>query len=209
MRCATGEVVVFHDDDLARLGGGTAKDRVRAMSWSALQAADLGGGERMPLLSSVLEEVREGLINIELKAEAGWRARLRDDGLAGAVAGLIGVHGAHERVLVSSFDPLLLARFHSRAPGVDIGLLFASDQSLPLRRAWAARALSAAALHPEAALVSAPRMRDWQARGYAVNVWTVDHPAELRALAALGVSGIITNRPAAVRRVLDSCVTVS
>jgi glycerophosphoryl diester phosphodiesterase len=36
-----------------------------------------------------------------------------------------------------------------------------------------------------------------------VNVWTVDEPAELRLLAALGVDGVITNRPKLARSVIQ------
>jgi len=42
----------------------------------------------------------------------------------------------------------------------------------------------------------------WRARGYAVNVWTVDAPDRITALAAMGVSGIITNDPAGARSAL-------
>jgi glycerophosphoryl diester phosphodiesterase len=52
-------------------------------------------------------------------------------------------------------------------------------------------------------LVDARNVRHWHARGYAVNVWTVDDPAELRLLSALGVDGVITNRPAATRAVIQ------
>jgi glycerophosphoryl diester phosphodiesterase len=61
------------------------------------------------------------------------------------------------------------------------------------------------ALHPEAALVDAPQLRRWRRRDRLVHVWTVDAPAEVRALAALGVDGIITNRPSRVRNVLETC----
>jgi glycerophosphoryl diester phosphodiesterase len=205
MCCGSGQIVVFHDDDLERLGGGSASDRVRALDWEALQAVDLGGGERIPELGQVLEELGpELLVNIELKSAPDWPSRLRDGGLAHAVAGLLRRHGAVDRVLVSSFDPLLLARFKNAAPSVATGLLFAADQSLPLREAWSAPLIRPLALHPGAELVDAPAMRRWRARGYAIHVWTVDDPAELRCLRALGVDAIITNRPLATRRVLAS-----
>ncbi|HEX9103648.1 MAG TPA: glycerophosphodiester phosphodiesterase [Polyangia bacterium] len=198
MRCATGEVVVFHDDDLERLA--KRPGLVRATPFGALREIDLGGGERIPLLDEVLEELGPLLVNVELKSQS----RLRDDGLASSVAGILRRHAARARTLVSSFDPLLLARFRLRAPDLATGLLFAHDQSLPLRRALAAPLLRPTALHPEAALVDAERVRAWHARGYALNVWTVDEAAELRLLAALGVDGVITNRPKYARSVLQS-----
>jgi glycerophosphoryl diester phosphodiesterase len=200
VRCGSGEVIVFHDDDLVRLARHPGV--VRRMSWGQLSEVDVGAGERIPLLSDVLEETRGLLVNVELKTAPDWLARARDDGLAGEVAELVRRHGAAERVLVSSFDPLLLLRFHRALPSVPTGMLFGADQSRPLREAWAARLVRPLALHPEAALVDAPSLRAWRRRGYAVHTWTVDHPAEVRALAALGVDGIITNRPAEARSAL-------
>ncbi|MCA1663004.1 MAG: glycerophosphodiester phosphodiesterase [Myxococcales bacterium] len=198
MRCATGEVVVFHDDDLERLG--KRAGLVRATSWAELREIDLGAKERIPLLDEALEELGPLLVNVELKT----RSALADDGLAAAVAASLRRHATGARALVSSFDPLLLARFRLRAPELATGLLFAHDQSLPLRRAYAAPLLRPTALHPEARLVDARRVRDWHARGYALNVWTVDDAAELRLLAALGVDGVITNRPRFARSVIHS-----
>ena len=36
-----------------------------------------------------------------------------------------------------------------------------------------------------------------------VNVWTVDAEPEMRALVAMGVGGVMTDRPDILRRVLD------
>jgi glycerophosphoryl diester phosphodiesterase len=198
MRCATGEVVVFHDDDLQRLG--KRAGLTRSLPYDELRAIDLGGGERIPLLDEVLETIGPLLVNVELKSQS----RFADDGLAAAVAAILTRHATGARALVSSFDPWLLGRFRRAAPSVATGLLFAHDQSLPLRRAWSAALLRPTALHPEAVLVDARAVRAWHARGYALNVWTVDDPGELRLLAALGVDGLITNRPKFARSVLQS-----
>ncbi len=40
-------------------------------------------------------------------------------------------------------------------------------------------------------------------RGYLVNVWTVDDPHTLHALAAMGVDAVITNDPARTRQILE------
>ena len=39
------------------------------------------------------------------------------------------------------------------------------------------------------------KVRRWQQDGYLVNVWTVDDPHSLHALAAMGVDAVITNDP--------------
>ena len=57
-------------------------------------------------------------------------------------------------------------------------------------------------MHPEAVLCDRGRVARWHARGYAVNVWTVDDPERLRALRDMGVDGIITNDPAKARAAL-------
>ncbi|HZS41594.1 MAG TPA: glycerophosphodiester phosphodiesterase [Polyangia bacterium] len=200
LRCGSGEVVVFHDDDLARLAH--RPEAIRRLPYAALREIDLGAGARIPLLAQVFEELGPLLVNIELKTRPDWLGRARDDGLAHEVAALIRRHAVESRALVSSFDPLLLARFRRAAPAVPTGLLFGADQSRPFRHAWAAPLVQPTALHPEAALVDAPALREWRRRGYCIHTWTVDDPAELRALAALGVDGLITNRPAQARRAL-------
>jgi glycerophosphoryl diester phosphodiesterase len=200
MRCATGEVVVFHDDDLQRFAG--RPTLVRDMPFDCLREIDLGGGERIPLLSEVLAALDGMLVNVELKTAPTWGWRFEDDGLAQVVASLLREHRMVDRALVSSFDPLLLSRFRRAAPDVATALLFAHDQALPYRRAWAAPFIRPRALHPESLLVDAQRIAHRHARQYAVNVWTVDDPAEIRRLAAWGVDGIITNRPKIARFVL-------
>ena len=202
LRCATGEVIVFHDDELTRLCG--VAGQVRAQSRDALRALSVHG-EAIPELSHVLEELGpEMLVNVELKSAPGLRASVADDGLAKSVAALLRRHGVGDRALVSSFDPVLLGRMRSVAPEVQRGLLFAADQSLPLRRGWAAPFVGAIAVHPEATLVDEARVAAWRHGGLGVNVWTVDDPAELRYLASLRVDGVITNKPRQAREALSS-----
>jgi glycerophosphoryl diester phosphodiesterase len=204
LRLASGEVVVFHDDDLQRLCG--VPGSIRALDRAALAELDVRG-QAVPTLDEVLDELGPDLlVNVELKAHPDLRGQLRDDGLAAEVAAILRRRAVGARALVSSFDPLLLGRFRRLAPDVPAGLLFAADQALPLRRGWSAPLLRVGAVHPEAALVTEARMRRWRRRGLRVHVWTVDDPAELRYLALLGVDGIIANRPREARAVLEAVV---
>jgi glycerophosphoryl diester phosphodiesterase len=216
MRCGSGEVVVVHDDDLGRVCGGPegSGPDVRRTPLAELRRHDVGRGERVPTLEEVCEELGSlPLLNIELKSREhrSLLGHVPDDGLAEAtVQALRRVGRLHNpaTTLISSFDPLQLARFLKHAQGaLPIGLLFHADQAYPLRNAWPAALLHPQAVHPEAALVDAVALRGWRRLGYAVHVWTVDAPHEAAALCALGVDALITNTPGALRGLMDQTAT--
>src|SRR5260370_33065888 len=109
-RCASGEVVVFHDVSLGRVTGHPGL--LEETPWAELRRLDAGArkdprfaGERIPLLADVLAQTPPSLlVNVELKCE-----RPDDRGLTEAVVSLVRAAGAAERVLLSSFNPLCLA----------------------------------------------------------------------------------------------------
>jgi glycerophosphoryl diester phosphodiesterase len=194
--CASGEVVVFHDDDLARLGG--RPERIDTMSLPELRRVELKGGARIPTLEEAFEACgSELLVNVELKAALSSGRRIV--ALADGVAGVLARTGTARRVLVSSFNPRALRLWSRRLPAVPAGLLFERAEITPLRRAWAAKWLRPAALNPELALCTPARVARWRALGYAVNVWTVDGEHAVRACRDMGVDGVITNDPGATR----------
>jgi glycerophosphoryl diester phosphodiesterase len=202
-RCATGEVVVFHDEDARRIAG--APLRIRDTPLAALRALDAGAhkgerfrGERVPLLAEVLEALPGAVVNVELKSDG------LDRRLAAAAARVIAAARAADRVIVSSFDFRLLAAFRAAAPALPLGLLFDAAHPWRLRTAVAVRLLGPAAVHPDRRLVTPARVERWRARGLAVNVWTVDEPEEVERLARLGVSAIISNTPGRAREVVSA-----
>jgi glycerophosphoryl diester phosphodiesterase len=199
MTCATGEVVVFHDDDLLRLAGRAG--RIADMSFDVLREVTLASGAKIPTLEEVFEACGpEMLVNVELKARGRSTAGLAP--LVERVAAIVERSGAGARVLVSSFHPWAVRLWMQRLPAVPAGLLFEHGSALPLRRAWAAALLRPFALHPEAVLCSPDSVAGWHRRGYMVNVWTVDAPALLAACRQMRVDGIITNDPARARAAL-------
>jgi glycerophosphoryl diester phosphodiesterase len=197
-RCASGEVVVLHDESLGRTTGFAGL--VTETRYSTIRALDAGArkaeryrGERVPLLAEVLEAFPL-LVNVELKCE-----RADDRGLTAEVVRVIREARAQDRVLLSSFNLLCLLRARASAPGILRALLFASEQEWPQRSALAAPALAVAALHPEHVLATPDRVGRWRRRGYSVACWTVDDPDRAATLVESGVSGLISNRPAVLR----------
>jgi glycerophosphoryl diester phosphodiesterase len=197
--CATGEVAVFHDDDLRRLAG--RPEKVGALPWSVLRAVPLRGGGHIPLLDEAFEACGPTLlVNVELKSGG-----IFDQGLPRLVEG---VHTslrrcrAEDRVIVSSFDPRAVGLWKSAHPDLPCALLFEAGGPAALAKALTLPLLRPAAAHPEAGLCQPDLVRRWHQAGYRVNTWTVDEPGRLQDLAQMGVDGIITNDPAAARAVL-------
>jgi glycerophosphoryl diester phosphodiesterase len=199
--CATGEVVVFHDDDLARLAG--RPERVADLPLAELRRVTLTRGGSIPTLEEAFEACGpELLVNVELKTSG-----LADRGvpaLVEAVGRVLDRTQTAGRVLVSSFSPIAVAWWRLRRPAVAAGLLFERAAPLPLRRGWSARLIRPLAVHPEVVLCDAGAIQRWHDAGYAVNTWTVDDPARLRELAAAGIDGVIANDPRAAREAIGT-----
>jgi glycerophosphoryl diester phosphodiesterase len=193
--CRSGELVVCHDATLARLTGGRDVRVVAEMPAEELARVDVGNGQAVPLLRQVLAWARgEGVsVNVEMKRDVPSRRRV-----VAEAARLLGELGAGAPpVLVSSFDPWMLAYLGWLVPGVPRGFLFGEEHPY-LRSGWPARALGAAAVHPQRTLCRVEQVGRWRGLGKLVNVWTVNDAEEARKLAAWGVDAIITDVPRVV-----------
>jgi glycerophosphoryl diester phosphodiesterase len=215
-RTADGVVVVFHDEDTARLTGtpGTIESRTFA-ELADLDAAfaftpdggsthpHRGTGVRIPAFSDVLVRYPRMRFNIDAKDE--------DPALAEALAAVIRAAAAEDRCCVGSFSDAQAERLAVLLP--------ACARYLP-EGAATCHVLAAKSAQPgdgcpggydladlphalgDLVVVDAPVLAYFHARGIPVHVWTIDDEAEMRALLALGVDGIVTDRPDVLRRVL-------
>jgi len=207
--CGTGEVVVFHDDTLGRTTG--RPGLLRETPWSTLRQLDAGhrfssqfAGERVPLLSEVLALTttaagsRGMLVNVELKCDTA-----DDRGLTAAVVRVIRDAGATDRVLLSSFNPGCLLRAHRLAPELPCAHLFEADARFPLYGASLMGLLGAAAIHPPASEATEVSIKNWLKHGYRIAPWTVDDVDQARRLLEAGCTGLITNRPDRICRLVN------
>jgi glycerophosphoryl diester phosphodiesterase len=195
-RTADGHLVVFHDDDLKRICG--VGGRVVTSTLAQLRDLDASrhfgpqfAGEPIPTLDEVIEALpASAFLNIEAK-----RFRFRSDGLEAGILAAIRRHNLLGRCIVSSFNPVLLWRLGRMDRSVPLGLLYAPDLPLGFNRGWQRHILRLRALHPYHEEVTADLVQQAHGRGWQVNTWTVNEPAEMRRLIELGVDGIITDRP--------------
>jgi glycerophosphoryl diester phosphodiesterase len=151
-----------------------------------------------PTLDEVLAWARahEVAVNVEMKHEVPSRASL-------ARATVRAVRDSRADVLLSSFDPMLLAMAAALAPGIRRALLVHSRQ-----RRWAdllqarVRPPVVTSLHLERTQTDARVVQNALRRGLRVGVWTVNDAREAEDLVALGVATIITDQPGAILEAL-------
>lgn len=188
-RTADGVLVIWHDFDVAGL-------EVSASSFESLR-------RRAPRIVTVPELFRIArdhpgtLLNLEVKSVPAW---LRPWSLERDLVAAVRASGLEDRVLVSSFDPLALARVRLSAPRLRTALLTAPGAPRCLRSGRAARWLHVDALHPEDRQVDASLMARCRARGLPVHVWTVNDPARMEELVRAGVGALIGDDPAVLAR---------
>lgn len=207
-RTVDGHLVVFHDDDLRRIAG--VHGSVVTSTLEQLRELDVGRhfalgflGESIPTLDQVVESLPPPtLINIEAK-----RFTMGNDGLEAAIVQAVHRHNLLDRCLVSSFNPLILWRIGRMDRSIPLGLLYEPGMSLGLGRGWPRRVMRVAALHPYFEQLSSELVSMAHAHGWLVNTWTVNDPQDMARLIAMGVDGIITDRPDLLSAVLASPAT--
>lgn len=195
-RTRDGAIPIAHDATLRHLGG---RGDIADATWAELSTLDAGGGERVPRLPEVLDELGAQIaFNLELKV--GTRGPY--PGLEAAALAEVEGRGLLTTTLFSSFDDSVLATLRAESSAARIALLVSrrSDAAWPKR----ARALGAEALNPELSLVTPELVRAAHDEGLAVYVFTVDPEPAMRRMLDYGVDGLFTNHPARLRRLLET-----
>jgi glycerophosphoryl diester phosphodiesterase len=200
-RSKDGHAVIVHDFTVDKTTNGTGT--VKEMTLAQLKALDAGAwksleyaGVRVPTLGEVFEAVGQRLyINVEIKSNT-----LRTDGVEQVVADVIRQYDMEKRVVVSSFNPLALRRFHNCMAEVPLGYLTAPDMPV-ITRLFAVN-MQYDALHPFHETIDAAYMESARQRGLRVNTWTVNEPARAVELRDLGVDLLVTDQPDVIRDAL-------
>ncbi len=192
--------VCAHDLTLMRIAGG--QGAIQSMNYAEISRLDVGShfharfaGERIPPLSEVLDGFGgELILDIEIKGLNPLNA-----GIEEVVLKLVRERGLLDRVIISSFNPLMLRRVKALEPGVRTGSNYIADRFRQLRRVWFAPFLKPYSKHPQPGQVDDEYMRRQVKRGIKVIPWGVNEPEEIRRLLDLKVDGIISDFPARLK----------
>lgn len=193
------EVVIMHDKTLDRTTKGTGK--VSAKNLDELQK--LG----VPTLAEGLDLI-EGKVKLALE--------IKDPGddkkiplLARKVAKAIKERNLYDSVWVMSFHPMILEHLKKSDPKIYRAQLYGTfeDSDLVFYKKWLLKNLAfnkkadPDILSVEDSLVDADYVQKYHGLGYKILTWTVDEPARMGELIALGVDGIITNSPKLLKKI--------
>ncbi len=190
-----GVPVIHHDDTLER----TAGDPRRVSDVDATELADLDvgtsfdpafAGARMPTLADVLDRYGpRGLLNIELKPEAG-----PDPALLDQVVAAVRARGLEDSVLLTCFHVPTIRRAKTLAPRLHAGLILMEDATQDVLDAIPeADGFGLPVFAATEAGVAAVR-----ARGREPIMWIVNDPADAKRWRDAGAAGVITDDPRAI-----------
>ena len=191
-RCASGEIVVFHDKKLKRLTGHNGL--IEETTFEELKNILVAGRQRIPTLQQVLEKI-DGkiLLNVELKGEntAIPTATILKQYLSDSQSDI-------KKLIVSSKNWKELTLFKNQNTNIPIGVL--SHYNIFLEKGVDAiiekgRELSALAIHPKFSILNKKAIDKMHSAGFLVYSWTINSPKDIQRAIRLGVDGIITDFP--------------
>ena len=195
-RTADGVLVVHHDPQVDRVG------LIAEATYARLHET----APHVPTLVDALGACAGLVVNVEVKCLPWEPDADTDRSVLRSVVDVV-----RERVpdaVVSSFDLGAVDASRAYAPGIATAFLTMGQD--------VASAATLAAEHGHAFVnpdrasalaASADDIAGAHSRGVRVNVWTVDEPGEMRALAEKGVDAVITNVPDVARATFDQLVT--
>ena len=183
-----GHLVVMHDEKVDRTTDGAGL--VRELDLGSIRELDAGDGERVPTLDEVLATVG---------GKVGLLCELKGEGVEDAAVDAVIARAMEAEVMFTSFNLDRLGKVRRRGDHLQIGAILPDPSDEDIKRAVALGARAIGVYYRNVSLGVVERALD---AGLEIRAWNPDTLAEQRAMIALGVSGISTNRPDILLRYL-------
>jgi glycerophosphoryl diester phosphodiesterase len=207
-----GELVLFHDSTLRRTTDVRLRFPDRApwnvsdFTLAEIRTLDAGAwfdtryvGTRVPTLAELLATLRgRAGVLLEVKAPSRWPGSVMAVAAQLDREGWLGPDTDGRRLVVQSYDWDFMREFKRLAPEVAVGLLGGP----PLRTRLAEPSLWADMVNRNHRRMTPRFVQAVHRYGMLTWPYTVDDPERMRTLIAMGVDGLITNRPGVLNDVL-------
>jgi glycerophosphoryl diester phosphodiesterase len=188
-RSKDGTLIVFHDDDVARVCGGVGL--ISDLTLAEIKGLDVGSGfepefagARIPALDETCGFLKHTDLLLFLELKDPWRY----PGIEEAVAQLIRAYDLVERTQVRSFYHEALYAVHAADPAIALSELWL--ERLPDDDEVTFNTVNALSVLLQTGDIT--RLHD---RGQRVTAWVVNDLDEARRLAAAGIDGLTTDYP--------------
>jgi glycerophosphoryl diester phosphodiesterase len=194
-----GVLLAFHDSKLDRVTNMTGV--IREMPYSEVSKALVDGREPIPRFEELLLAWPELRINIDPK---------KDNAIAPLIASLK-QHGAVDRVCIGAFSDSRLdtmrrelgPKLCTSAGPLETARLVAAAHGLPLPVPPGVACAQVPVKQGPLPIVNARFVSFMHSHEMQVHVWTIDNEPEMDRLFDLGVDGIMTDRPALLKTVMQ------
>ena len=194
-----GILVAFHDDKLDRVT--THQGLIRERTWREVAEARVDGIEPVLRFDDLLTTFPLLRVNVDPKHASSVDPLIH----------MIETLGAIDRICIGSFSDARLRTLRGRlGPGLctSMGPKEVARLRLDALSGRVHPSPSGCVQIPESfrgvTVTNAAVVRAAHRAGLQVHVWTVDDPAAMTRLLDLGVDGLMTDRPAALKEVLAS-----
>ena len=184
-RCASGELVVFHDFTLDRMTN--ASGEVSKYTLNQLKRVKVTGNYKIPTLSEVLTLINNKcLLNIGLKGQDTAKEASR------LIEFFVEKKGwDYNNIIVSSFQKDLLETVYKINHKIPLGVL--TDSNLDEAVNFA-KTIKAVAIHPDFTMLTQEIVEKLK-EDYKVFPFTVNNLKPIERIKSYGVDGIITDFP--------------
>lgn len=185
-RCASGQLVVFHDFTVDRITDGTGE--ISKHNLNALKKLKTKGTYQIPSLAEVLTLVdNKCLLNIDLKGPDTAKEAAR------IITFYVDKKGwEYKNFLVSSFQEDLLETVYEANNKIPLGVL--TDNNLDKTVAFAKK-IKAVSIHPDYTMLTEEIVAELKADDFKVFAFTVNNLNPLARVKSYGVDGIISDYP--------------
>ena len=187
-KCASGELVLFHDEDLKKLTGESGS--IESLTIKELEQFLVLGKYKIPTLEYVLTKIEEPIfINIEMKGSntAGATSKIIQSFVKNTSWGL-------ENFIVSSFNWLELEQLRIIDKNIPVGVLVGRSVSINEAIEFGKK-INAQAIHPNYALLDDITVKKIKNNGFKIYTWTVNNIDDINFMKKLKVDGIISDFP--------------
>jgi glycerophosphoryl diester phosphodiesterase len=193
--CKDGQLVVWHDEHLGRIGNGAENPLIRNLTLKEIKRFDAGSwfspdfkGTTVSTLEEILKVIPDHVfLNIEIK-----NPLVPYEGIEQKTLASIEQNRSFDKVIVSSFDHEALRRFYKLERNLKLGMLFRDRLISP----WSYVkncGFPIYSVHPHYNLLTQDLIHEFKNKGYKIYPYTVDDENTVDRLLHAGIDGVFTN----------------